>query len=138
VAAVAVALREPAFPGRPQAALADAVTWKAVAAALAALTARRDAAAGAQAYEAAARLQEEIAALDWVVAPQRVTTGTADEDVTGWAGDVLVRFRIRGGRLCGWEQRRGARPAEHTAGTWDSFVHRNAELAAVLSRSPVR
>ena len=79
---------------------------QAVAAALAALTARRDAAAGVQAYEAAARLQEEIEAVEWVVAPQRVTApgGTGDGDVTGWAGDVLVRLRIRGGRVRSWEQ----------------------------------
>src|SRR6195952_1712794 len=38
----------------------------AVAGALAALTARREAAAGAQAYEAAARLQAEIEAVEWV------------------------------------------------------------------------
>jgi excinuclease UvrABC nuclease subunit len=111
----------------------------AVAGARASLTARRDAAAEAQAYEAAARLQEELAALDWVVAPQRVTAPAGhDEDVAGWADDVLVRFRIRGGRLCGWEQRREGRPAGPSAGTWGPFVQRNAELAAVLARLPVR
>src|SRR4051794_39658477 len=112
----------------------------AVAGARAALTARRDVAAGAQAYEAAARLQDEIAALDWVVAPQRVTTAVAEQDgdVAGWADDVLVRFRIRGGRLCGWEQRRCARPQQTEGGTWQTFVEGNAELAAVLARYPVR
>jgi excinuclease ABC subunit C len=112
----------------------------AVAALLAALTERRDAAAAVQGYEAAARLQEEIAAVDWVVAPQRVTAAGADgdEDVTGWAGDVLVRLRIRDGRLRGWEQRRGARPAPGTGGAWEPFLRRNAELAAVLARCPVR
>jgi excinuclease ABC subunit C len=112
----------------------------AVEAARASLAARRDAAAGALAFEAAARLQDELAALDWVVAPQRVTAPTAgaDEDVTGWADDVLVRFGIRGGRLCGWEQRSCARPGGDTAGAWGPFVRRNAELAAVLARLPVR
>ncbi|MGY1615468.1 hypothetical protein ACI797_01860 [Geodermatophilus sp. SYSU D00691] len=110
----------------------------AVAALRAELTARRDAAAGAQRYEAAARLQEELAAVDWVVAPQRVTAAGGDEDVTGWAGDVLVRLRIRGGRLRGWEQRRGARPPEASSGAWEPFVRRNAELAAALARHPVR
>ena len=110
----------------------------AVADARASLTARRAAAAQALAFEAAARLQDEIAALDWVVAPQRVTAPAGDEDIAGWADDVLVRLRIRGGRLCGWEQRREARPAGNTAGTWGPFVQRNAELAAVLSRLPVR
>jgi len=111
----------------------------AVESARASLAARRDAAAEALAFEAAARLQEELAALDWVVAPQRVTAPAApDEDVAGWADDVLVSFRIRGGRLCGWEQRKAARPAGNTAGTWGQFVQRNAELAAVLARLPVR
>jgi excinuclease ABC subunit C len=112
----------------------------AVEAARASLTARRDAAAGALAFEAAARLQDELAALDWVVAPQRVTAPPteADEDVTGWADDVLVRFRIRGGRLRSWEQRRSGRPAGDTAGAWEPFLRRNAELAAVLGRYPVR
>jgi excinuclease ABC subunit C len=112
----------------------------AVGAARASLTARRDAAAEAQAYEAAARLQEEIAALDWVVAPQRVTAPDAqgDEDVTGWAADVLVRLRIRGGRLCVWEQRHCTRPPEGTSAPWEPFLRRNAELAAVLRRCPVR
>jgi excinuclease ABC subunit C len=113
----------------------------AVAAARETLTARRDAAAHVQAYEAAARLQEEIAALEWVLAPQRVTTPDADrdEDVTGWADDVLVRLRIRGGRLTGWEQRRCARPDRGAScpETWEPFLRRNAELAARLARLPV-
>jgi excinuclease UvrABC nuclease subunit len=113
----------------------------AVAATLAALTARRDAAAEAQAYEAAARLQEEIEALEWVVAPQRVTApaGGSDEDVTGWAGEVLVRLRFRGGRLHGWEQERCTRSSPGTSAPagWTSFLRRNAELAARLTALPV-
>ncbi|MGY1602303.1 nucleotide excision repair endonuclease [Geodermatophilus sp. SYSU D00815] len=110
----------------------------AVAAVRAALTARRDAAAADQRYEAAARVQEELAGVDWVVAPQRVTATGGDEDVTGWADDVLVRLRVRGGRLRGWEQRRCARPADGGSGPWAPFLRRNAELAAVLARHPVR
>jgi excinuclease ABC subunit C len=113
----------------------------AVAATLAALAARRDAAAEAQAYEAAARLQEEIEALEWVVAPQRVTApaGGSDEDVTGWAGEVLVRLRFRGGRLRGWEQERCTRssPGTRAPAGWTSFLRRNAELAARLTALPV-
>jgi excinuclease ABC subunit C len=113
----------------------------AVAAALAALTARRDAAAGAQAYEAAARLQEEIEAVEWVVAPQRVTApgGGGDQDVTAWADDVLVRLRIRGGRLRGWDQETCTRPAPGTRAPagWVPFLRRNAELAARLAALPV-
>jgi excinuclease ABC subunit C len=113
----------------------------AVAAALAALTARRDAAAQAQAYEAAARIQEEIGALEWVVAPQRVTApaGAGPEAVTGWAGEVLVRLRFRGGRLHGWEQERCTRPSPGTRAPagWAAFLRRNAELAARLAVLPV-
>ncbi len=113
----------------------------AVADALAALTARRDAAAGAQAYEAAARLQEEIEAVEWVVAPQRVTAPgkDGDEDVTAWADDVLVRLRIRNGRLHAWEQETCTRSAPGTRAPegWVPFLHRNAELAARLAALPV-
>jgi excinuclease ABC subunit C len=113
----------------------------AVAAAVAALTARRDAAARAQAYEAAARLQEEIEAVGWVVAPQRVTApgGRAAEDVTGWAGDVLVRLRFRSGRLDRWEQEACSRssPGTRAPAGWTSFLRRNAELAARLTALPV-
>ncbi len=113
----------------------------AVATALAALTARRDAAARAQAYEAAARLQEEIGAVEWVVAPQRVTApgGSADRDVTGWSGDVLVRLRIRDGRLRGWDQETCTRasPGTRAPAGWAPFLRRNAELAARLAALPV-
>ena len=113
----------------------------AVAGALAALTARRDAAAGAQAYESAARLQAEIEAVEWVVAPQRVTTSgeDGDQDVTAWADDVLVRLRIRDGRLRVWEQETCSRPAPGTRAPegWGPFLRRNAELAARLAALPV-
>ena len=114
----------------------------AVADALAALTARRDAAAGAHAYEAAARLQEEIQAVEWVVASQRVTVPgvEGDGDVTAWAHDVLVRLRIRDGRLRAWDQETCARPAPGTRAPagWLPFLRRNAELAARLAALPVR
>ena len=113
----------------------------AVADALAALTARRDAAARAQAYEAAARLQEEIEAVEWVVAPQRVTTPgeEGDEDVTAWEDDVLVRLRIRNGRLRAWEQETCTRPVSgiRAPDGWVPFLRRNAELAARLAALPV-
>jgi excinuclease ABC subunit C len=113
----------------------------AVADALAALTARRDAAAGAQAYEAAARLQAEIEAVEWVVAPQRVTAPgeEGDQDVTAWADDVLVRLRIRNGRLRAWEQETSTRsvPGTRAPDGWVPFLRRNAELAARLAALPV-
>jgi excinuclease ABC subunit C len=104
------------------------------------LTARRDAAAAALAFEFAGRLQAELEALDWVTGEQKVTRAQDDADVCGWADGVLVRFEIRGGRMRGWRQRPcGAAAARrHLAGTpagWTPFARRNAELAARL-RSP--
>ncbi|MCZ2820767.1 hypothetical protein O2V63_10535 [Modestobacter sp. VKM Ac-2977] len=113
----------------------------AVAAALAALTARRDAAAGLHAFEAAARLQQEIEAVEWVVAPQRVTAPGegGDQVVTAWGDDVLVRLRIRDGRLRAWEQETCSRPVPGTRAPdgWAPFLRRNAELAARLAALPV-
>ncbi|WP_029431866.1 nucleotide excision repair endonuclease [Blastococcus sp. URHD0036] len=113
----------------------------AVADALAALVARRDAAAGAQAYESAARLQEEIEAVEWVVAPQRVTTHgeEGDRTLTCWADDVLLRLRIRDGRLRAWEQEACSRaqPGTRAPTGWVPFLRRNAELAARLAALPV-
>ena len=72
------------------------------------LTARRDAAAVALAFEFAGRLQAELEALDWITGEQKVSRapwGQDDADVYGWAGGVLVEFEIRGGRMSGWRQR---------------------------------
>jgi excinuclease ABC subunit C len=99
----------------------------------------RDRAAGSLAFEFAAQVQDEIQALDWVTSPQRVTTaGAGDADVYGWSGEVLVRFGVRGGRLCEWSQRRCSRPraAPRLAATpaaWAEFARSNAELAAALA-----
>ncbi len=98
----------------------------------------RDRAAGSLAFEFAAQVQSEIQALDWLTSPQRVTAPEAgDADVYGWSGDVLVRFGVRGGRLCEWSQRRcsRSRAAPRLAATpaaWADFARRNAELAAAL------
>ena len=103
------------------------------------LWARRDAAAGALAFEFAARLQGEIEALAWVTAEQKVTRAAPDDfDVCGWADGPLIRFAVRGGRLSGWTQRAcGAATARrHLAATppeWAGFARRNAELAARLA-----
>jgi excinuclease ABC subunit C len=99
----------------------------------------RDRAAGSLAFEFAAQVQDEIQALDWVTSPQRVTTGgSGDADVYGWSGDVLVRFGVRGGRLCEWSQRRCSRPRAApqlatTPAAWAEFARSNAELAAALA-----
>jgi len=104
------------------------------------LTARRDAAAAALAFEFAGKLQAEIEALDWITGEQKVTRapwGQADADVCGWADGVLVCFEIRGGRMCGWRQRpcgaAAARPhLDRTPPGWADFTLRSAELAARL------
>jgi excinuclease ABC subunit C len=98
----------------------------------------RDRAAGSLVFEFAAQVQSEIQALDWVTSPQRVTAPEAgDADVYGWSGDVLVRFGVRGGRLCQWSARRCSRSRATprlaaTPTAWADFARRNAELAAAL------
>ena len=90
-------------------------------------------------FELAGRIQAEIEALDWVTGPQRVTSmEPGDAEVHGWAGGVLVRFVITGGRLCAWSQRAcgPAQAASRLAATppgWAGFARRNAELAAALA-----
>jgi excinuclease ABC subunit C len=112
----------------------------AVAALRAELTARRDAAATALAFEFAGKLQAELEAVDWVTAEQKVTRNqrdTGDADVYGWAGGVLVSFEIRGGRMSGWRQRpcpaaAAQRYLGRSAPGWAAFALRSAELAARL------
>lgn len=114
----------------------------AVAAARRELEELRDRAARALGFELAGRIQEEIQALDWVTEPQRVTRmDPEDAEVHGWAGGVLVRFVISGGRLCEWSQRAcgQAQAAARLAATppgWTTFARRNAELAAALAQAP--
>jgi excinuclease ABC subunit C len=105
----------------------------------ASLTERRDKASHALAFELAGRLQQEIEALDWVTAEQKVTRQEQDDhDVYGWSNGTLVRFTIRGGRLTGWIHRAcgEATARRHLASTpkqWVPFAQRNAELAASLA-----
>ena len=102
------------------------------------LTELRDTASATLAFELAARLQQEVEALDWVTAEQKVTRpGDADHDACGWADGTLVRFEIRAGRLAGWTLRACGEPTarRHLAATppeWTEFTQRNAELAARL------
>ena len=112
-----------------------------------ALCALRDGASAALAYERAGQVQGELEALEWLVATQRVTSTepagadvAADADVAGWADGVLVRFRIRDGRLNAWTQRpcsqAGARSCVAASPrVWAGFAERNALLAAQLSAS---
>ncbi|WP_433306870.1 GIY-YIG nuclease family protein [Actinoplanes sp. CA-030573] len=103
------------------------------------LEAHRDRAAGNLAFELAARIQEEIEAMEWIVAEQKVTrlVPTPDHDVHGWSDGLLVRFRMRKGRLDGWEQRPSSyaaarRHLELTPAEWVAFAGRNAALARRL------
>ena len=124
----------------------DEETAQQVRALVAELTARRDAAATALAFEFAAKLQAELEAVDWITAEQKVTRGPRDlrdADVYGWAGGVLVCFEIRGGRMSGWRQRpcpaaAARRYLEQSPPGWTAFTHRSAELAARLRPSPRR
>lgn len=104
------------------------------------LSDRRDAAAAALAFELAARIQEEIEALDWVLAEQKVTThqSTVDVEIHGWSDGVLVSFQLRAGRLQGWTQRPCTEPAGAarvlaTPPEWQAFAARTATLAARLA-----
>jgi excinuclease ABC subunit C len=113
----------------------------AVAAVRADLVRRREAATVGEAYEVAGRIQGELAALDWVTAPQRVVAaGPARAVVCGWADGVLIRFTIRGGRIRGWcsDRRTAAEAAPLLAQTpphWREFTEQNARLAARLMHS---
>jgi excinuclease ABC subunit C len=110
----------------------------AVAAVRAALEERRDEAAARLAFEVAARLQADLAAVDWLLAEQKVTgPDPVDLDAYGWSGGVLVRLGVRGGRLCEWEQSGRPRPPAGllaaTPAGWRPFADRAAVLAARLS-----
>lgn len=111
----------------------------AVGAVRAELERRRGVAADALAFEAAARLQAEIEAFDWLVSEQKVTVDDpVDLDAYGWEDGILVRLGVRAGRLCEWEQRRRHRPDPLLAATpegWRPFADRAAATAAGLLRS---
>jgi excinuclease ABC subunit C len=103
-----------------------------------ALQERRDRAAEQLAFELAGRLQAELEAVEWVTAPQRVTQNDGDLDVYGWAGGILVEFRIRAGRLRTWTQRPCSAPTararlDATPPEWRAFADRTAQLAAKLT-----
>lgn len=111
----------------------------AVAAAHSQLARLRDAAAAAEAYELAGRIQAELAALGWITCPQRAAMlEPVEARVAGWADGVLVRFDLRGGRLVAWRvlvgrSRSQAEPwLASTPPEWRDFADRNSALAAQL------
>lgn len=111
---------------------------EAVTALRAELVRRRDRAATDLRFEFAAKLQDEIAAFDWIVAEQKVShLEPHDVDIYGWSDGILVHFTMRAGRIHTWTQRPAsestARARVATTPTpWQPFAHRNAELAARL------
>jgi excinuclease ABC subunit C len=98
------------------------------------LTQARDRAAAEQRFEQAGQIQAEIEALRWITCAQRATTlDPADLVIQGWSDGVLVRFAVRGGRLCEWTQRHtGTPPPDVAPDAWAAFASRNAALAAAL------
>jgi excinuclease ABC subunit C len=107
----------------------------AVLAARSVLEQRRDRAAEKLAFELASKIQQEVDALAWVTAVQRVTRADAlDLQMCGRADGVLVRFAMHGGRLDTWTTENAGTPtADDTPAEWREFVATNAALAARLS-----
>lgn len=115
------------------------------------LVRRRDGASGSLAFELAARLQCEIAGLDWITADCKIPSvgvpsgspamdragdGAAHE-VCGLAEGELLILEIRAGFVTDWRVRRcGERAAAAgiaaTPARWVEFAARNAALAAAL------
>ena len=94
------------------------------------------------AFEIALQIQAEAAALDWVVAPQRVTGCDPGLVVGARADGVEFSLSASGDRLDKWTTGRTAAAdtqASHlTPAEWRAFAIRNAELAAELARSDGR
>jgi excinuclease ABC subunit C len=99
------------------------------------LAALRDEAAADLRFERAGRIQSELEAVRWVTAVQRATTlDPVDLVFHAWADGMLVRFAVRGGRLCEWATRRTRNaPTAGPPPAWAAFAERNAALAAALS-----
>ncbi|MEU7866927.1 GIY-YIG nuclease family protein [Dactylosporangium sp. NPDC049140] len=104
------------------------------------LVALREKASANLSFELAAEIHEELAALDWIVSPQRIATLEPQElRAAGWAGGLLVLFRVRAGRLDEWTQRpstpeRAKRYLAETPDAWRDFADRAAELAVSLQQ----
>lgn len=102
------------------------------------LVRRRDRAAADLRFEFAAKLQDEIAAFDWIVAEQKVShLEPHDADIYGWSNGILVNFKMQAYRMSTWTLRATsaatARPrVASTPDHWQPFAHRNAQLAAHL------
>jgi excinuclease ABC subunit C len=110
----------------------------AVAAARQCLIELRDGAAAELAFERAGRIQEELTGFDWITSPQRATAlEPYDLVFHGWAGETLVRFEVRAGRLIAWRalpcsRDRAEAKLAATPPQWAPFAQANAEIAASL------
>ncbi len=94
------------------------------------------------AFETARQIQAEVAALDWLVAPQRVTGCSPGLVVGASANGVEFSLAASGVRLDQWTTGRstasGTQVSGCTPAEWGAFALRNAELAAALARSDGR
>jgi excinuclease ABC subunit C len=118
---------------------------------LAELRERRDSASQLHSYETAGRIQNELEAAAWLLAPQRLAVGptplsathradrhdSTGHELYGWCEGVLVQFRWQDGRMRGWRIRectadQGRRRLAETPQEWRAFTEVNARLAASL------
>jgi len=101
------------------------------------LAAARGRAVEQLAFETALRIQAEAAALDWLVAPQRVTACSPGLVVGARADGVEFSLAASGDRLDRWTTGRtdaiGTQPSDATPAEWREFATRNAQLAAALA-----
>lgn len=111
----------------------------AVSAAIGALEALRHRAVERLAFESARDLQDELEALIWATAPQRVLDCCpADLTVRGWSDGMLFVLKARDGAFNTWTLRRTPEPrgrelADRTPPQWRTFAARNAALSATLA-----
>ncbi len=101
------------------------------------LAAARQRAVTQLAFETALQLQAEAAAVDWLVAPQRVTGCSPGLVVVGRSNGVEFRLAASADRLDQWTTRRADGTETQAFGStpapWRAFATRNAELAAALA-----
>jgi excinuclease ABC subunit C len=102
---------------------------------------RREAAVAQQSYESAGRIQQELQAATWLLAPQRLATHVPDRqppmELYGWHEGLLLQLSWIDGRVRRWQQRpcsaeAAAARIASTPDGWREFMQRNAELAATL------
>lgn len=109
-----------------------------VAATRARLVESRSRAAAQLGYELAGQIQEELAALEWSVAPQTVAGCTPpDLRVAAWHDGLPLTLRARDGFVDVWRTRdcparQGAQLIAATPPGWQQFADRNVRLLVAL------